>query len=113
MSAHNDDSAEALELEQAAEWRLRQVDANPNDERSAMAARQLQKLADDVRQLRDSPAYAEYQAICNWLGESGEIADFSIYAHDFRAKLGFGTWAEDGEAYLRALVQLARGTSGH
>ncbi|MGE0221915.1 MAG: hypothetical protein AB7F35_01385 [Acetobacteraceae bacterium] len=112
MSASDDDVPEAIELEQAAEWRLRKVDADPGDERSAAAARQLQKLADEVRQLRGSPLYAEYLAICNWLGESDGISEFALRAQDFRAMLGFGTWADSGEGYLRALIEMAKETFG-
>ena len=46
-----EDIPEVIELERAADWRLRKVDANPSDEQSAKAARQLQKLADDLRRI--------------------------------------------------------------
>jgi len=107
-----DDPSEVVELEQAAEWRLRKVDADPADERSAGAARQLQKLADELRLLHGSPLYLEYMAICNWLGESDGLSEFALRAHDFRAMLGFGTWADSGEGYLRALIEMAKETAG-
>jgi len=106
------DLFEVEQLERAAEWRLRQVDENPADERSAAAARQLEKLAEDVRGLRGSPLFGEYSAICNWLGESDGIADFMELANDYRARIGFDRWPEDGEAYLRALIDLAKQTFG-
>ena len=108
----DDDLFEAEQLERAAEWRLRQVDENPADERSAAAARQLEKLAADVRGLRGSPLFREYSAICNWLGESDAIADFMELANDYRARIGFNHWPEDGEACLRALINLAKQTFG-
>ena len=52
-----DDPREAIELENAAEARLRKVDANPADTASAAAAQHLLKLANEVRQLRDGPIY--------------------------------------------------------
>ena len=108
----DDDLSEMEELERVAEWRLRKVDEDPTDERSAAAAKQLEKLAGELRSLRSSALHGEYVAICNWLGESDGLAEFSLLAHDFRARLGFGTWAETGEDYLRALIGLARQASG-
>lgn len=108
----DDDPPEAAELERSAEWRLRQVDADPSDQRSAAAAQQLRKLAGELRLLRGSDLYREYVMICNWLGESDGLSEFEMLAHDFRTRLGFGTWAESGEAYLRALIDMARETSG-
>ncbi len=108
----DDDLFEVEELQRTAEWRLRRVDADPTDDKSAAAARQLEKLAEDLRAVRVSPLFQEYLAICNWLGESDGIADFSLLANDYRARIGFDRWAEDGEAYLRALIDLAKQVSG-
>ena len=47
MNDSDDDPPEVAMLEKAAEWRLRLVDADPADQRSAAAARQLEKLAND------------------------------------------------------------------
>jgi hypothetical protein len=55
-----------------------------------------------------SPLFREYLAICNWLGESGEIADFMDMANDYRARIGVDRAPADGEAYLRALIDLAK-----
>ncbi len=110
--AQHDDPPEVIELERAAEWRLRKVDTDPSDQRSAQAAQQLQKLADELRLLHGSDLYREYMAICNWLGESDGLSEFEMRAHDFRASLGFGTWADSGESYLRALIDMARETFG-
>ena len=52
----DEDPFEAEELQRAAEWRLRMVDNDPTDERSAAAAEHLEKLADDIRRLRGSTA---------------------------------------------------------
>ena len=108
----DEDPFEAEQLERVAEWRLRKVDADPSDEKSAAAARHLEKLAEDVRRLRGSPLFQEYLAICNWLGESDGITDFMDLANDYRARIGFDRWPENGEAYLSALVGLARETFG-
>ena len=112
----SDSSGDAMpeveQLERAAEWRLRKVDADPTDERSAAAARQLQKLAEELRPLSGSKLYAEYQCMCNWLGESDGLSELQLRAEDFRLMLGFGTWADSGEGYLRALLEMAKETMG-
>lgn len=105
-------STEIAELERVAEWRLRKVDANPADQQSARAARQLQKLADDLRDAPDAKLLEEYRCVCNWLGESDGISDFVLKAQDYREMVGFGEWAADGNAYLRALIALAQETFG-
>ena len=46
---------EAEELERAADWRMRKVDADPSDATSREAAALLERLAQDVRRLPDSP----------------------------------------------------------
>jgi hypothetical protein len=104
----DDDPFEAEELQRATEWRMRKVDNDATDVISRDAAALLEKLAGDVRRLRGSPLFREYLAICNWLGESGEIADFMDMANDYRARIGVDRAPADGEAYLRALIDLAK-----
>ncbi|HME27304.1 MAG TPA: hypothetical protein VKI44_39280 [Acetobacteraceae bacterium] len=99
---------EAEELERAAEWRMRKVDADPSDVTSREAAALLEMLAQDVRRLRGAPVFREYVAICNWLGESDGIADFMDMANDYRARIGVDRSPENGETYLRALIDLAK-----
>jgi hypothetical protein len=103
---------EAEELERTAEWRMRLVDANPSDATSREAAMLLERLAEDVRRLQGSPLFVEYMAICNWLGESDGIVDFIDMASDYRARIGVDRSPENGEAYLRALIDLAKQTFG-
>jgi hypothetical protein len=103
---------EVLELERVAEWRLRKVDARPSDEQSAKAARQLQKLADDLRTAPNAKLLEEYRCVCNWLSESDGISDFVPRADDYREMIAFGEWAETGDDYLRALIGLAQETFG-
>ena len=55
-----EDTFEAVELERAAEWRLRKVDADPSDAVSRDAAALLEKLARDVRTLRGAAVFREY-----------------------------------------------------
>jgi hypothetical protein len=107
-----DDPIEAEELERAADWRLRKFGENPEDGQSAAAARLLQKLADEVRGLRESPAYTEYLAILNWLGEFDVMEDFAAHAHEYRSRIGIEHFPENGEAYLRALIALAKDIAG-
>ena len=106
------DLPEADELEQAAAWRLRLVDKDPNDHISAVAAALLEKLAEDLRGWQTSALYREYGAICNWLAESDDISDFAQLAHEYRQRIGVDAWPRTGEDYLRALLDLARQTFG-
>jgi hypothetical protein len=112
MSGSDDDPPEVTLLEKAAEWRMRLVDADPADDRSAAAARHLEKLANELRALRGSLSWTEYMAIQNFLGEFDGLAEFSLRVQDFNAAIGFGRWAEDGEGYLRALIEMAKETLG-
>jgi hypothetical protein len=107
-----DDPIEAEELERAADWRLRKLGENPEDAQSAAAAKLLQRLAEDLRGLRGSPTYTEYLAILNWLGEFDVGEDFAARANDYRARIGVEHFPQDGEAYLRALIALAKDTAG-
>ena len=108
----NPDPPEVSDLEAAAEWRLRKVDADPNDRQSAEAAVRLQKLADDLRRLQSSVLYREYGAICNWLAESDDISDFAQLVHDYHLRIGVDAFPGSGEDYLRVLLDLAKQTFG-
>ena len=105
---NGDDPPEVAELEAAAEWRLRQVDANPADTQSADAARQLQALADALRHLGDSSLLTELHALCGWLDEADNITDFSLRAHELRTRIGFDRHVETAEDYIRMLIELAK-----
>jgi hypothetical protein len=107
-----DDPQEATDLDRAADWRIKKLGENPADQQSATAARLLQKLAADVRRRRGSPAYTDYLAILNWLGEFDVIDDFAERAHEYRTRIAIDHWPEDGEAYLRALIALAKDVAG-
>jgi hypothetical protein len=107
-----DDPIEAIELERAADRRIRKLGENPADAESARAADLLYRLADDVRRLRGSPAYTEYLAILNWLGEFDVVEEFAERAAAYRAAIGVLHFPDDGEAYLRALIALAKDTAG-
>jgi hypothetical protein len=108
----DEDLPEVIELERVAEWRQRKVDASPADEQSAKAARQLQKLGDDLRHAPNAKLLEEYRCICNWLSESDGISDFVLRAQDYREMIGFGEWAATGDDYLRSLIGLAQETFG-
>jgi hypothetical protein len=99
---------EADELERTAEWRMRKLDAEPADSVSRDAAALLERLAAEVRALDGSAVSREYGAICNWLSESGEIADFMDMVGERRARIGVDWVPEDGSAYIRSLVELAK-----
>jgi hypothetical protein len=105
-------SIEVQELERAADWRIRKLGENPADAQSAAAAALLQKLANDVRRLQDSPVHTEYLALLNWLGEFDVSEDFAERANDYRGRIGVEHFPGDGDAYLRALIALARETAG-
>ena len=106
------DPFEAVELERAADWRIKKFGADLGDVQSAAAAKLLQKLADDVRQLPSSPSGIEYQAILNWLGEFDVMEEFAERAFDYRLRISVDHFPESGEAYLRALIDLAKDTAG-
>lgn len=105
MTDHENPEAEALE--RAAEWRLRRADADPADTASIVAARHLQKLADDLRAAPDSKHFEEFRCLCHWLSASDGITDLAQAAHHYNARIGFGEWPETGEEYIRALNRLA------
>jgi hypothetical protein len=106
------DLPEAVELERAADWRIKKLGENPADTESAAAAKLLQGLADDLRRLRGSPAYTEYQAICGWLDEFDGMAELAEYAHDYRMRIGADHFPASGEEYLRVLIGLAKDSFG-
>jgi hypothetical protein len=106
------DAIEVEELERAADWRIRKLGADPTDAQSAAAAKLLQNLADDLRGLRGSPAYTEYLAILNWLGEFDVTEEFAECANAYRSRIGVEHFPENGEAYLRALIALAKDAAG-
>jgi hypothetical protein len=105
----NAEPPEIEELEQTAAWRLRLVDADPNDTASATAARLLEALADDLRRNDYAPHWTELRSIGNWLGESDAISDFAGLAVDYRARIGVSEHPADGAAYLLSLLAIARG----
>jgi hypothetical protein len=104
----DDDPPEVGDLQAAAEWRMRQVDADPTDAHSAAAARQLQALADGLRRLRDSPLLGELHALCNWLAESDNITDYALRAHELRSRIGVDLEVASAEHYIRLLIELAK-----
>ncbi len=108
----DEDLPEVIELERVADWRLRKVDANPSDEQSAKAAGQLRKLANDLRHAPNAKLLEEYRCVCNWLTESDGISDFVFLAQDYREMIAFGEWPENGDDYLRALIEKAQQTFG-
>ena len=80
--------------------------------RSATAAAQLRKIAGELRLLQDTPLFVEYRCMCNWLGESDGLTELALRREDFRTMFGFGVWAGSGEGYLRALIEMAKETTG-
>jgi len=107
-----DDPIEVEELERAADWRIRKSGEDPADAQCAAAARLLQRLADNVRRLGGSPVYTEYLAILNWLGEFDVTEEFAERANAYRSPIGVEHFPEDGEAYLQALIVLAKDAAG-
>jgi hypothetical protein len=65
-----------------------------------------------MRRLPGSPAYVEYLAILNWLGEFDVMEDFAERASDYRARIGVDHFPRNGDDYLRALIALAKDTAG-
>jgi hypothetical protein len=106
------DPIEAIELEQTADWRIKKLGEDPGDAQSVAAASLLQRLANEVRQSVGTTAYVECQAILNWLAEFDVMEDFAERAFDYRLRIGVDHFPENGEAYLRALIELAKETAG-
>ena len=100
---------EIQELEASAAWRLRLVDADPNDAASAAAAEWLDRLADDLRQDDQASLWTELRSINNWLAESDAISDYAELAANYRARIGISEHPADGAGYLRELLAIARG----
>ncbi len=105
----NPEPSEIDELEQTAAWRLRLLDANPDDTASAAAARLLETLAQDLRQNAYAAHWTELRSIGNWLAESDAISDFAELSADYRRRIGVSEHPVDGAAYLVALLAIARG----
>lgn len=103
-----DDRPEIAELEEAAAWRLRLVDAQPEDAASQAAARRLEAVADDLRRNEYPALWTELRSIGHWLGESGAISDYADLAALYRARIGISEHPENGAAYLRRLLAIAR-----
>src|SRR4051794_35408440 len=102
------ETTEIEELERAAEWRLRCVDADPGDTTSATAAILLQHLADDLRRKNYGELWTELRAITNWLAESDAISDYAEFALGYRTRIGALEHPTDGADYLRALLAIAQ-----
>ena len=105
----DEDRPEIEALERAAAWRLRLLDADPSDAVSESAARLLEGLAADLRGDAYADLWAELRGIGGWLEESDAISDFAEAAADYRSQIGVSVRPEDGGAYLRGLLQIARG----
>jgi len=105
----SDDHPEIEELERTAAWRLRLVDANPDDTASATAAVLLEALAGDLRRNDYAELWTELRSIGNWLGESDAISDYADLAADYRLRIGISEHPENGAGYLHGLLAIARG----
>jgi hypothetical protein len=103
----NAEPPEIDELEQTAAWRLRLVDADPNDTASATAVRMLETLAEDLRRNSYASLWAELRSIGNWLGESDAISDYADLAANYRGQIGISAQPADGADYLRGLLAIA------
>ncbi len=104
-----DECPEIEELEQAAAWRLRLVDADPGDIASMAAARLLGTLADDLRRNDYASLWTELRSIGNWLAESDAISDYAELTAAYRTRIGVSEHPADGAAYLCGLLAIARG----
>ena len=109
MTDTRPDLPEIDELQRVAEWRLRLVDADPADTVSAVAARLLERLAEDLQRNDNARLWTELRSIGNWLGESDAISDYADLAADYRSRIGVTEHPADGAGYLRGLLAIARG----
>jgi hypothetical protein len=95
-------------LERTAAWRLRLVDADPSDTASTVAASALGALAENLRRNDYAALWTELDSIGNWMGESDAISDYADLVADYRTRIGIAEHPQDGEAYLHALLAIAR-----
>lgn len=105
----SDAPPEIEQLERTAAWRLRLVDADPNDSASAAAAMLLEALADDLRRNAYADLWTQLRSIGNWLGESDAISDYADLAADYRVRIGVSEHPANGSDYLFGLLAIARG----
>jgi hypothetical protein len=109
MSENTAEPPEIEELERTAAWRLRLVDADPNDAVSAAAAALLEALAEDLRRNDNASLWTELRSVANCLGESDAISDYAELAADYRIRIGVSDHPADGADYLRGLLAIAHG----
>jgi hypothetical protein len=109
MSENTAEPPEIEELERTAAWRLRLVDADPNDAVSAAAAALLEALAEDLRRNDHASLWTELRSVANCLGESDAISDYAELAADYRIRIGVSDHPADGADYLRGLLAIAHG----
>ncbi len=102
------DRDEIERLEATAAWRLRLVDANPDDSASMAAATKIEELVEDLCHNDYAPIWTELQSVCNWLAESDAISDYSDLALDYRNRIGIVENPNNGAAFLQALLAIAR-----
>jgi len=102
-------ASEIEALERTAAWRLRLVDADPDDRASAAAADLLERLANDLRCNEYPALWTELRSIGHWLGESDAISDYADLAADYRLRIGLADHPNDGADYLTGLLAIARG----
>jgi hypothetical protein len=105
----SEERPEVEELERTAAWRLRLVDADPDDTASAAAAALLDALAGDLRRNDYTELWTELRSIGNWLGESDGISDYADLAADYRIRIGISDHPATGADYLLGLLAIARG----
>ena len=108
MSGTDSAPPELEELDKAACWRLRLVDADPADTASAASARLLEALTGDLRRQPYAALWAELSALGGWLGESDAISDYAELTAAYRMRIGISEFPTDGADYLRNLLAIAR-----
>lgn len=102
------DRPEIEALETTIAWRMRCLDADPADAASARAVRLMESLVADLRQTDHAPLWTELAALLNWLSESDAVSDYAELAAEFSARIGVSVHPADGDAYLRALRDIAQ-----
>lgn len=93
----------------AAAWRLRLLDADPDDQASRAAADRLQALADDLRRAELGPLWTELRSVCNWLGSPTRPRTTPTSPRTIVPGSAFMTTRETGPDYLRGLLAIAQG----
>jgi len=104
---------EAINLENAADWRSEKDGQYPDDERNTEAAEICSKLASELRVLGKTPEAKRFEAIENFIfreasqGEDDDALRVSERWNEYRGRIGFDHFPGSAKEYLDDLMRIA------